>query len=140
MSLYPRHKHPLVQQTRVQIPVLPHPFARKKPPEADPVVEVDHDNVVVRPLDDFVAIPVGVGVVAVSYPHHQLGAMAHQGDAEEPTTALNKHPHRQFRLLGGIRRCPDIHKQTIFTLPLRGIRHAVSEAYWPILPGGQRPI
>lgn len=70
MCLHPFHKHSLVQQARVKNPVLPHPLTREETPEADPVVEVDHDNVAVGPLNDFVAVPVGVRIVAVSCRDH----------------------------------------------------------------------
>lgn len=65
--LHPLHQHPLVQQTRVQGAVIPHPLAGKKAPEGDPVVEVDRHNAVTRLLNDLGAIYIGVGVGGVSW-------------------------------------------------------------------------
>ena len=62
VRLHPLQQHPLVQQARVESPVVPHALARKEPPEADPVVEVDHDDVVAGSLHDLGAVPVGVAV------------------------------------------------------------------------------
>jgi hypothetical protein len=56
----------LIQKSRVKISILSHLFTREKSKGANAVVEIDKDETVIRLLDDFSAVVVGVGVLRIA--------------------------------------------------------------------------
>ena len=63
--LDPFEEESLVKQTDVQISVLPYFLVGEEPPDSDPVVEVDKDDVPSRLLDDSRPVVVGVAICVV---------------------------------------------------------------------------
>lgn len=71
MSLHPHEQHPLVEQTDIQVTVVFYPLAGQEPPHPNPIVEVQHDDVVAGLLNDLTAIPVGIGEGIVAFKKSQ---------------------------------------------------------------------
>ena len=67
MLLDPLEDVTLVQQSDIQIAILPDPLVRKEPPQADAVVKVDEDDVPAGLPDDLRPVVVGIAVFDVAW-------------------------------------------------------------------------
>lgn len=85
---------PLIQQARIQIPILPHPLTRQESQRANAVVEVDVHNVPPRLLD-------------------HLGPVEPVAD-DGVTTALDENPDGQLRVCRGVGWGKDVGEEAVF--------------------------